>query len=81
MKSQTELKLMDKRIQLLSAQRTLAWTEWHSLNDKEGKTKDEIKHQSNTMKLIDKLNYQIGGLRRDFNDLKSVVILEILNTK
>ena len=80
MKSATELKNLNKRIELLEGQLKLTRTEITELDDKENKTKDETKHLSRLRQLPTNLIYKIRGLQLDFKDLKEVLIIEIINS-
>jgi hypothetical protein len=79
MKSATDLKNLHKRIQLLKGQLQLLNEEWLVLEGKQGKSKDETKHQANVSKLKWNLIYEIRGLQLTFNELKEKVILEIIS--
>ncbi len=80
MKSATELKNLHKRIELLKGQLTMVSTEIKELDAKENKTKDETKHLAKSRQLQTNLIYDIRGRQLDFNDLKEVVISEIINS-
>lgn len=80
MKSATELKNLHKRIELLKGQLTMVNTEINQLESKENKTKDETKHLAKLRQLQTNLIYDIRGRQLDFNDLKEVVISEIINS-
>jgi predicted nucleic acid-binding Zn-ribbon protein len=80
MKSATELKKLHKRIELLKGQLSLTNTEINNLADKENKTKDETKHLAKSRQLQTNLIYEIRGRQLDFNELKDLVITEIVNS-
>ncbi|UYE98873.1 hypothetical protein XbC2_456 [Xanthomonas phage XbC2] len=80
MKSATELKNLHKRIELLKGQLAMVSTEIKELDAKENKTKDETKHLAKSRQLQTNLIYDIRGRQLDFNDLKEVVISEIINS-
>jgi len=80
MKSATDLKNLHKRIQLLKGQRKLLDEEWLVLEGKQGKSKEETKHQANVSKLKWNLIYEIRGLEIKLNELKEQVISEILSS-
>lgn len=80
MKSITELKNLHKRTELLKGQLFMVSSEIVELDLKENKTKDETKHLAKLRQLHTNLIYDIRGRQLDFNELKDVVISEIINS-
>lgn len=80
MNNSSKLKEMYKRIDLLKSQRSLAWNDWHVLNNKEQLSKEESKEKSSLSTLISSLNYEIRGLQLKFNDQVQLVVAEIVNS-
>lgn len=76
--TQEELRSTFQRIEDLKTVRKETWSAWHTLNDKETRTKEEGKELSRLSSLNSSLNHEIRGLQLKFTEQSSTFIKQIV---